>query len=89
MVSAEDTVQTTDPRHHSPGALLICADWAIAHGDADGLAHAVRELGERVGGGVGERLRALSRLCMADYGEAAARWPALKGDVQAELAAHN
>ena len=80
---------TTDPQHHSPGALLVCADWAIAHGDADGLAHAVRELGERVGGRVGERLRALSRLCIADYDEAAARWPALKDDLQAELSGHD
>ena len=78
-----------EQRPHSPGALLVCADWAIAHGDADGLAHAIRELGNRVGGGVGERLRALSRLCTADYDEATARWPALKDDVRAELAAHN
>jgi len=82
-------VQTTEPRHHSPSALLVCAEWAIAHGDADGLAHAARELGECVGGGVGERLRALSRLCMADYDEAAQRWPALQDDVRAELASHN
>jgi hypothetical protein len=82
-------VPTPDPRHPSPGELLVGADWAIAHGDADGLAHAVRELGERVGGRVGERLRALSRLCMADYDEATARWPALKDDLRAALAAHN
>lgn len=79
----------TEQRQHTPGALLVCADWAIAHGDADGLAHAVRELGVRVGGGVGERLRALSHLCAADYDEATARWPALKADVRAELAAVN
>jgi hypothetical protein len=42
-----------------------------------------------VGGRVGERLRALSRLCIADYEEATARWPALKDDIQAELASHN
>lgn len=78
-----------EPRHHSPNALLVCADWAIAHGDADGLAHAARELGDCVGGRVGERLRALSRLCIADYDEASARWPALKDDIQAELAGHN
>jgi len=82
-------VSTMDPPHHSPGALLVCADWAIAHGDADGLAHAVRELGEHVGGRVGERLRALSRLCLADYDEATSRWPALKEDLRAELATHN
>ena len=65
------------------------ADWAIAHGDADGLAHAIRALSDCVGGRVGERLRALSRLCMADYGEATARWPALADVVRAELAASN
>lgn len=80
---------TPDPRHHSPSALLVCADWAIAHGDADGLAHAIRELGDQVGGRVGERLRALSRLCIADYDQAAARWPALKDDIRAELTGHN
>jgi hypothetical protein len=85
----EGYVPTMDPRHHSPGQLVLGADWAIAHGDADGLAHAVRELGECVGGGVGERLRALSHLCVADYEAASARWPALKDDVQAELASHN
>jgi hypothetical protein len=82
-------VATIDPRHHSPGALMICADWAIAHGDADGLAHAARELSDALGGRVGERLRALSRLCIADYPEAFARWPALKDDVRAELTGHN
>lgn len=82
-------MSTMDPPHHSSGALLVCADWAIAHGDADGLAHAVRELGEHVGGRVGERLRALSRLCLADYDEATSRWPALKEDLRAELATHN
>jgi len=83
-------VPTMDSPHHSPGALLVCADWAIAHGDADGLAHAVRELGECVGGRVGERLRALSQLCLANYDEATSRWPALKDAIRAELAAgHN
>ena len=74
-----------DPRHPSAGELVVGADWAIAHGDAGGLAHAMRELGDRMGGGVGERLRALARLCLADYGEAAARWPALRSDLRAEL----
>lgn len=78
-----------EPRHHSPGALLICAEWAIAHGDAGGLAHAARELGEHMGGPTGERLRALSRLCMADYEAAASRWPALEAALRAELSAGN
>lgn len=80
---------TSDPRRHSPSALLICAEWAIAHGDADGLAHVARELSERVGGRMSERLRALSQLCLADYAAAASRWPALKADIRAELAANN
>jgi hypothetical protein len=82
-------VPTMDPHHHSPGALLVGAEWAIAHGDIDGLAHAVRELGDHVGGRVGERLRALSHLCAADYEQALARWPALKDDVRAVLAGQN
>jgi hypothetical protein len=78
---------TPDRTRCTPGALMIGADWAIAHGDADGLAHAVRELGDRLNGRIGERLRALSRLCISDYGEAAARWPDLRDDLRAKLAA--
>jgi hypothetical protein len=81
---------TMDSRHHTPGELLVCADWAIAHGDADGLAHAIRELGDCMSGRFTERLRALSRLCIADYNEASSRWPAVKDDIRAELASvHN
>ena len=79
-------MSTLDPRYPSPGELLVGADWAIAHGDADGLAHVVCELGARVGGGVGEQLRALSRMCIADYDAASACWPALKDALRAELA---
>lgn len=81
----EGNVPTTDPRHCSPDTLMICAEWAIAHGDASGLAHVARELGERVGGSIGERLRALSHLCIADYDAATSRWPVLKADLQADL----
>lgn len=82
-------MSTLDPSHPSPAALLVCADWAIAHGDADGLAHAVRALGDCMGGRVGERLRALSRLCISDYDEATSRWPALEADLRAQLAGRN
>ena len=34
----------------SLGALLVGGDWAIAHGDADGLAHVAAALGARLRG---------------------------------------
>lgn len=58
----------------SPGSLLVGGDWAIAHGDADGLRHVARELGNCLGGDVGGELRRISQLCHEDYPRAAARW---------------
>jgi hypothetical protein len=70
----------------SSGALLFGGDWAIAHGDADGLAHVLRDLADCLGGGLGHRLQALSQLCFDCYADAAARWPSLKAEARAQLA---
>lgn len=57
-----------------PGAFLVGGDWAIAHGDADGLAHVASALGQRLHGRVADELRELSELCQQHYDEASARW---------------
>lgn len=75
------------PPRASSGALLFGGDWAIAHGDADGLAHVARDLGDCVGGGLGHRLRALSQLCLTNYADAAARWLELKAEARTQLTA--
>jgi hypothetical protein len=57
------------------GELLAGGDWAIAHGDADGLAHVAAALARITHEEVARDLRDLCKLCADD---AAARWPALR-----------
>jgi len=64
-----------------PGAFLVGGDWAIAHGDADGLAHVASALGNRLHGDVADELRELARLCQRHYDEAAARWMRVRSHV--------
>lgn len=77
----------THARPLSPRVLLVCTEMAIAYRDATDLAHAMRELGDRVGGGLGERLRALSQLCIERYDEAVESWLAVEDEVRSALAA--
>ena len=77
---------TTPKPGLSAGALLLGAEWAIAHGDADGFAHIAAELSRRVVGSLERELRELVRLCQLDYGVAARRWPGLRNRVQCTLA---
>jgi len=63
---------------YNPGALLIGGDWAIAHGDAGGLAYVAVELGMHCRGGLARELIELSRLCSANFQLAANRWPKLR-----------
>ena len=69
---------------YNPGALLIGGDWAIAHGDAGGLAYVAVELGMHCRGGLARELIELSRLCASNFPQAAHRWPTLR----ARLGAH-
>ena len=69
---------------YNPGALLIGGDWAIAHGDSGGLAYVAVELGMHYRGGLARELIELSRLCSANFQQAAYRWPTLR----ARLAPH-
>lgn len=69
-----------------PGAFLVGGDWAIAHGDADGLAHVASALGRRMRGPVADELRELSELCERHYDEAAERWLRVRSHVCEALA---
>lgn len=60
------------------GQLLQGGDWAVAHGDADGLAHVVESLAHETEGEIARDLRELSALCMKSYPDAAARWAKLR-----------
>ena len=60
------------------GELLQGGDWAVAHGDADGLAHVARSLIRETNGEVARDLRELSELCANAYPDAAARWAKLR-----------
>lgn len=64
-----------------PGAFLVGGDWAIAHGDADGLAHVAAALGRCLHGPVVDELRELSELCQDHYDEAFARWLRVRSHV--------
>jgi hypothetical protein len=63
---------------YNPGALLVGGDWAIAHGDAGGLAYVAIELGMHCRGGLARELIELSRLCSRNFSQAANRWPTLR-----------
>jgi hypothetical protein len=60
------------------GELLQGGDWAVAHGDADALAHVARSLVSKTKGELASNLRALCQLCVDSYPDAAARWAALR-----------
>jgi hypothetical protein len=69
----------------SPGVLLLGADWALAHGDADGLAHMVIALSSHARGLLAIELAELARLCGADFDAATRSWPEVRAAVCAEL----
>ena len=60
------------------GELLQGGDWAVAHGDADGLAHVVKSLASETDGEVARDLRELCEMCAHSYPDAAARWAKLR-----------
>lgn len=60
------------------GELLQGGDWAVAHGDADGLAHVAKSLVSETDSEGARALRELSKLCIESYPDAAARWAALR-----------
>lgn len=71
------------PQHSQQ--LFFGASWALAHGDAGGLAQVVEELAQRFTGELRDELLALSQQCHSDYDLAAERWPALCARAHAVL----
>jgi hypothetical protein len=67
-------------------ALFIGADWAIAHGDAGGLAQVASVLAQRCSGAMRRELQDLAHLCSVDYATAANRWPELSARARDSLA---
>lgn len=65
--------------------LFLGATWALAHGDAGGLAHVVAELAEGCSGALRDELLELSRQCHVDYDAAAERWPGVCARAHAVL----
>jgi hypothetical protein len=63
------------PQHSQQ--LFFGASWALAHGDAGGLAQVVGDLAQRFTGELHDELLELSRQCHSDYDAATDRWPAL------------
>ena len=74
-------MNTHEELPYNPGALLVGGDWAIAHGDAGGLAYVAVELGMHYRGGLARELIELSRLCSSNFPQAARRWPTLRARV--------
>lgn len=66
-------------------ALLVGADWAIAHNDMGTLAHASRQLATRTSPSLRTDLLELADLCERDANLAVRRWPMLREEVCAEL----
>ena len=60
------------------GQLLQGGDWAVAHGDAGGLAFVAQELVAETHGELARDLRELCKLCVKSYPDAAARWASLR-----------
>ncbi|HEU0035804.1 MAG TPA: hypothetical protein VFQ53_34565 [Kofleriaceae bacterium] len=68
-----------------PGALLVGADWAIAHGDADGLAHVAEQLESSVDRALARELEDWKQLCARDFDVAAEQWPRLRERIASRL----
>ena len=59
-------------------ALLLCGDWAIAHGNVGSLAVIAAELAQHAHGGLRAELLEIRELCKSDDGFAAQRWYKLR-----------
>jgi glycosyltransferase A (GT-A) superfamily protein (DUF2064 family) len=59
------------------GELLFGGDWAIAHGDAEALAHVAKQLAEQVPHEDVE-LRRIAALCATSFSDAVASWARMR-----------
>lgn len=57
------------------------ADWAIAHGDVEALAHVTRELSRKVPRQLRGRLAEITELCDDDPDRACAEWSAVREEI--------
>lgn len=78
------TVKSHEPTQPS-SALLVGADWALAHNDMGALAYTSRLLAARTSKSLGEDLMEMADLCERDGDLAARRWPMLRTEICAEL----
>jgi hypothetical protein len=70
-----------DPAHEI-GVLLLGADWAIAHGEAGGLADVANRLSKCVNEAMCSDLRTVSSLCRHDFEHAVSRWLELRARIK-------
>jgi hypothetical protein len=69
-------------------ALLVCGDWAIAHGNVESLAVIADELARRARGGLRAELLEIRELCKSDDGFAARRWYNLRPRMRSSVREH-
>jgi hypothetical protein len=69
-----------DPTSHS--GLVLCGDWAIAHGNVGGLAVVAKQLAKTLNGPLRDQLVEVARLCKRNEDQATARWYQLRPRLQ-------
>ena len=75
-----------DQATRSSRALLLGADWAIAHGDVGTVAYIARRLAASAGGRLQTELLHIAELCGVDLELAAHRWPLVRARAWEALA---
>jgi hypothetical protein len=70
--------------HRSYCGLVLCGDWALAHGNVGSLAEIAEELAERAQGGLRGDLVEVARLCRTDEVRASRQWFQLRSRLAAE-----
>ena len=66
--------------------LLTGADWALAHGDVETVAHLTQLLAARAEGPLRRDALAVAQLFLLDVDRAARRWPLVRAQLWEELA---
>ena len=63
-----------DSRMKNANRLVVCGDWAIAHGDVEGLGQIAHELAANATGALRGDLLEVARLCHRNEDLAVRRW---------------
>ena len=74
------SITMKEPTSHS--GLVLCGDWAIAHGNVGGLAVVAKQLAQTVKGPLRDQLVEVARLCKRNEDQATARWYQLRPRLQ-------